>query len=146
MKAVLQRVRRAAVVVDGERVSEIGRGVLLLLGVEKSDTSVQLNALLRKIAGMRIFEDDRGRMNLSNEDTGGEYLVVSQFTICADLRKGKRPSFEPAMKPPESEELYERFCKALAADTGCPVRKGRFGAHMIVEIENDGPATFVLEV
>ena len=87
MKAVLQRVRRAAVVVDGERVSKISRGVLLLLGIEKSDTSVQLNSLLRKVAGMRIFEDDQGRMNLSNEDTGGEYLVVSQFTICADLRK-----------------------------------------------------------
>ena len=104
-----------------------------------------LDLLLRKTAGLRVFEDDEGRMNLSCEDIEGEYLVVSQFTLPADLSKGKRPSFDPAMKPPESEQMYETFCAELGKKTGRPVKKGKFGAKMMVEIENDGPATFLLE-
>ena len=145
MKALLQRVRRAAVHVDGAVHSEIGRGLLLFLGVESGDADPQLEALAKKIAGLRIFEDDAGKMNLSNEEIGGEFLVVSQFTLCADLSKGKRPGFERAMKPPESERLYERFADRLAALTGRPVRRGKFGAAMQVELVNEGPATFLLD-
>ncbi|MHC4607586.1 MAG: D-aminoacyl-tRNA deacylase [Planctomycetota bacterium] len=144
MKAVLQRVRRAAVRVEEETVSEIGRGVLILLGVEKPDTEAGAEALAKKISGLRIFEDDAGKMNLSCEQIGGEFLVVSQFTLAADLAKGKRPGFDPAMRPPGSERLYERFCAVLAGETGRPVKRGRFGASMLVEIENEGPVTFVL--
>lgn len=146
MRTVLQRVRRAAVIIGEERVSEIGRGLMLLLGVEKTDDASRAEALARKVAGLRVFDDDDGKMNLSNEEVDGEYLVVSQFTLCADLAKGKRPSFDPAMKPPASEELYEKFCAELAARTGRPVKKGRFGASMRVEIENEGPVTFLLQV
>ena len=97
-----------------------------------------------KIRGMRIFNDGEGKMNLSCEAIEGEFLVVSQFTLCADLRRGKRPGFDPAMKPPEAERLYERFCTELAERTGRPVKKGEFGAEMRVELVNEGPVTFVL--
>ncbi len=143
MRAVLQRVSRASVRVGEETVSAIPRGLLVFLGIEGGDGDGQLEGLLRKLKGLRIFEDAAGRMNLSAEEIGGEYLVVSQFTLCADLSKGKRPGFEGAMKPPESERLYDRFCERLAAETGRPVRKGRFGATMHVELVNEGPATFV---
>lgn len=146
MRAVLQRVSRASVRVGGETVSSIGPGLLLFLGVETDDTEETLEMLLRKMKGLRIFEDAAGRMNLSNEDQIGEYLVVSQFTLCADLSKGKRPGFDFAMKPPASERMYERFCERLAAETGRPVERGRFGATMQVELVNEGPATFVVEI
>lgn len=144
MRAVLQRVSRASVRVGDETVSSIGRGLLMFLGVEQGDGEAELETLVRKVKGLRIFDDAAGKMNLSNEDVGGEFLVVSQFTLCADLSKGRRPGFEKAMKPPESERLYDRFCDRLAAETGRPVRKGRFGASMRVELENEGPATFLL--
>ena len=145
MRALIQRVREAAVDVDASPHSSIGPGLLVFLGVQKADTDAQVDALSKKIAGLRLFEDPEGRMNLSLEQTGGEYLVVSQFTLCADLSRGKRPGFDDAMKPPESERLYLAFCEKLGALTGRPVKTGKFGASMQVRLLNDGPATFWLE-
>ncbi len=146
MRALLQRVVRGAVRVDGAERASIGRGLVILLGVERGDSDATVEAMARKVAGLRVFDDAAGKMNLSNEEVGGEVLVVSQFTLCADLAKGKRPGFDPAMKPPESERLYRAFCDRLAALTGRPVKTGVFGASMVVEIHNDGPATFLLEI
>ncbi len=146
MRALLQRVREASVEADGIPHARIGRGILILLGVTTTDTDVQLELLSKKIAGLRIFDDAQGKTNLSCEDIGGEYLVVSQFTLCADLSKGKRPGFELAMRPPGSEELYKKFCDRLAALTGRPVKTGKFGASMLVSLQNDGPATYWLEM
>jgi len=145
MKLVIQRVASASVSVDGAVISSIGRGLLIFHGVAVGDGDGQLDALVRKVVGLRIFDDAAGRMNLSCEEVGGEFLVVSQFTLLADLSKGKRPGFEQAMRPPASEQLYDRFCDRLAAATGLPVRKGRFGATMMVELVNEGPGTFLLE-
>jgi D-tyrosyl-tRNA(Tyr) deacylase len=146
MRALLQRVRDASVEIDGATHSSIARGLLILLGVTTTDTDVQLEALVKKIAGLRIFDDAQGKTNLSCEDIGGEYLVVSQFTLCADLSKGKRPGFEMAMRPPGSEQLYLKFADRLAALTGRPVKTGKFGASMLVSLKNDGPATYWLEM
>jgi D-tyrosyl-tRNA(Tyr) deacylase len=146
MKALLQRVLDASVSVDGAVHSSIGRGILILLGVAQGDGDAQLEALAKKITGLRIFDDAQGKTNLSCEDVGGEFLVVSQFTLCADLAKGKRPGFEMAMRPPGSEQLYLKFCERLAALTGRPVKTGRFGASMLVALRNDGPATYWLEM
>lgn len=146
MRAVLQRVLRARVEVGSETVSEIGRGVLVFLGVSREDGDAATEALARKVHGLRIFEDGAGKMNLSLDSVdGGAYLVVSQFTLYGDLSKGKRPGFERAMRPPESERLYALFCRTLEALSGRPVRLGRFGATMRVDLVNDGPATFLLE-
>ena len=145
MRALLQRVSQASVVVEGETVGEIKQGLLIFLGVEVGDTSAEMDALISKIAGMRIFSDDEGKMNLSCEDVGGKYLVVSQFTLCADTRKGKRPSYVNAMKPPESEAMYEKFCDAFSKSTGLSVERGTFGADMKVELVNDGPVTIWLD-
>jgi D-tyrosyl-tRNA(Tyr) deacylase len=144
MRILIQRVSKAAVHIEAKTRAEIGRGLVLLVGVENSDTPATVEAMVRKVAGLRIFDDASGKTNLSNEDVGGEYLVVSQFTLCADLSKGKRPGFEGAMKPPGSLEPFEAFCARLAAATGRPVRTGVFGASMRVEIHNDGPATYWL--
>lgn len=146
MRALLQRVLEASVDVDGAPHSKISRGILILLGVTTTDTDAQLESLSKKIAGLRIFDDAQGKTNLSCEDIGGEYLVVSQFTLCADLSKGKRPGFELAMRPPGSEELYKKFCERLAALTGRAVKTGKFGASMVVSLKNDGPATYWLEM
>jgi D-tyrosyl-tRNA(Tyr) deacylase len=146
MIALLQRVLDASVRVEGSVVGAIGKGLLIFVGVERGDADAQADALARKVAGLRLFEDPEGRMNLSNETVGGEYLVVSQFTLCADLSRGKRPGFDRAMRPPESERLYRRFCERLAAETGRPVRTGTFGASMVVDLRNDGPATFLVAV
>jgi D-tyrosyl-tRNA(Tyr) deacylase len=146
LRALLQRVLDASVSADGSPHASIDKGLLILLGVAQGDDEAKVETLVRKIAGLRVFDDAEGRMNLSNEAVGGEYLVVSQFTLCADLSKGKRPGFESAMRPPESERLYLRFCERLAALTGRPVRTGKFGASMVVSLRNDGPATFWLEV
>jgi len=146
MRALLQRVRDASVSVEGAVHASIGRGILLLLGVAVGDGEAQLEALARKIAGLRIFDDAQGKTNLSCKDVGGEFLVVSQFTLCADLSKGKRPGFEMAMRPPGSEQLYLKFCERLGALTGRPVKTGKFGASMTVALSNDGPATYWIEM
>jgi D-tyrosyl-tRNA(Tyr) deacylase len=146
MRALLQRVRDASVTIDGAVHASIGRGLLILLGVAAGDGDAQLEALARKIAGLRVFDDAQGKTNLSCEDVGGEFLVVSQFTLCADLSKGKRPGFEMAMRPPGSEQLYLKFCERLGALTGRPVKTGKFGASMVVSLSNDGPATYWLEM
>jgi len=145
MRALLQRVLDASVEVDGAPHASIGRGLLILLGVTTADTESPLESLATKIAGLRIFDDAQGKTNLSCEDIAGEFLVVSQFTLCADLSKGKRPGFEQAMRPPGSEQLYLKFAERLAALTGRPVKTGRFGASMVVSLRNDGPATYWLE-
>ena len=146
MRALLQRVLDASVSVDQAVQASIGRGLLILLGVTTSDGDAQLEALAKKIAGLRIFDDAQGKTNLSCEDIGGEFLVVSQFTLCADLSKGKRPGFELAMRPPGSEQLYLKFCERLGVLTGRPVKTGKFGASMVVALSNDGPATYWLEM
>jgi len=145
MKALLQRALDASVTIDGTVHSSIGRGLLILLGVQQGDADAQLEALAKKITGLRVFDDAQGKTNLSCEDVGGEFLVVSQFTLCADLAKGKRPGFEMAMRPPGSEQLYLKFCERLAALTGRPVKTGKFGASMVVSLRNDGPATYWLD-
>ena len=144
MRAVLQRVSRASVTVDGRVTGEVGRGVLVLLGVGPDDGAAQIQWLARKIAGLRIFEDAAGKMNLGLTDIGGGALVVSQFTLFGDTRKGRRPSFTGAAHPSLAEPLYEQFCEALAGE-GVPVGRGVFGAHMDVELVNDGPITLILE-
>jgi D-tyrosyl-tRNA(Tyr) deacylase len=144
MKALIQRVLEASVVADGVPHASIGRGLLIFLGVQAADGDAQVEALATKIHGLRLFEDPEGRMNLSLEQVGGEHLVVSQFTLCADLSRGKRPGFDDAMKPPESERLYLKFCERLAALSGQAPKTGKFGASMVVSLKNDGPATFYL--
>jgi len=144
MRIVVQRVSRASVSVEGQTVGAIGRGVVVLVGVAHGDTPAQAEWLARKVAGLRIFEDAGGRMNAGLLDVGGEALVISQFTLYADARKGRRPSFTEAAPPEVAEPLVDRFAEALAA-TGVPVQTGVFGAHMLVEIHNDGPVTILLE-
>ncbi len=144
MRAVLQRVRRAAVVVAGETVGAIDAGWLVLLGVAPTDTPAEAAWLADKVAHLRALEDDAGKMNRSVLDAGGAVLVVSQFTLYGDTRKGRRPSFTGAAPPALAEPLYERFAAELRA-VGLPVATGRFGADMQVELVNDGPVTFVLD-
>jgi len=144
MRAVIQRVSRASVSVGCRTQSEIGGGLLVLLGVCKDDAPDDARLLARKIAGMRIFQDAAGKMNLSVSEAGGEVLAVSQFTLAADCRKGRRPSFDPAAAPAEAERLYELFVAQVRA-AGLEVRTGVFGANMTVELVNDGPVTFVLD-
>jgi D-aminoacyl-tRNA deacylase len=139
VRALVQRVSRASVTVDGERVAAIGPGLLVLLGVRRGDTEAEADKLARKLLALRIFEDDDGRMNRSVTDAGGEILCVSQFTLYGDARKGNRPSFVDAAAPEEAEPLYGRVRAALEA------QGGRFGAHMQVELVNDGPVTLIVE-
>ncbi len=144
MRTVIQRVRRGAVRVDNRQIAEIGKGLVILLGVGPADTTETAQTLARKIAHLRIFEDDQGKMNLSLLDIGGEALVVSQFTLYADARKGNRPSFTDSAPPEIAAPLVDQFANFLR-DLGVPVQCGEFGAHMLVEIENDGPVTIWLE-
>lgn len=144
MRIVLQRVAKASVKVGDETVGQIGRGYLILLGAQKDDTEKQADYLAEKCAGLRIFEDKDGKMNLSIKDIGGQALVVSQFTLCADISKGRRPSFDGAMAPGEAEKLFSHFCDSLE-NRDIDVQTGRFAARMAVEIINDGPVTFVIE-
>ena len=145
MKALLQRVSHASVTVDGKVIGSIGKGLMILLGVCEGDTERQADFLADKTAGLRIFEDAEEKMNLSLLDIGGEALVVSQFTLCADARKGRRPSFIHAMKPPEADRLYQYYVEALRKAGIRRVETGEFGAMMQVEIHNDGPVTILLD-
>jgi len=144
MRVLLQRVRKASVTVAGETVGAVGRGVLLFLGVTHGDTRADADWLAKKAAGLRIFEDEAGKMNRSLLDVGGGALVVSQFTLYADCRKGRRPGFDLAGDPAAANELYEYFAERLKAEGVVRVETGRFGADMLVSLENDGPATFLL--
>jgi D-tyrosyl-tRNA(Tyr) deacylase len=144
MRLVLQRARRGRVTVGGNEVAAIGRGIVVLAGVGHGDTVEQADWLAAKVAGLRIFEDAEGKTNLSITEVGGEALVVSQFTLYADATKGRRPSFIHAALPEVAEPLVQRFADSLVAQ-GVPTRTGLFGAHMLVEIENDGPVTILLE-
>ena len=144
MRAVLQRVSRARVTVEGEIVGEIGKGILVLLGVSREDTEKEAVYLLEKMLNLRIFEDAEGKMNLSLLDIKGALLVVSQFTLYGDARKGRRPSFIDAARPERAIPLYERFI-TLLSDGGLHVETGEFGAMMDVELVNDGPVTLWLE-
>lgn len=145
MRAVVQRVTRAAVRVDGETVGEIGRGLLILVGAAADDGPADAAALADKLAGLRIFPDDEGRMNRSVLEAGGAALVVSQFTLFGDVRRGRRPSFTAAAAPESAEPLVDLVVAHLE-QAGVPCATGRFGAHMDVELLNDGPVTLVLEV
>ena len=145
MRLVIQRVSEAEVRVGGESVARIGRGLLVLLGAEKGDDERAAEEAARKVAGLRVFGDENGRMNLDLAAVGGSVLVVSQFTLGADLSRGRRPGFERALSGDEARPLYERFARALE-ETGVPVATGVFGAFMQVSLVNDGPATFILEV
>ena len=144
MKAVIQRVTSANVVVEEKTVGEIGRGILVLLGVEKGDNEARAEWLAEKICGVRMFYDDAGKMNLSVQDIGGSLLVVSQFTLAGNCNKGKRPSFDTAAPADEGKRLYEYFVTA-ARKSGVPVETGIFQADMQVALVNDGPVTFILE-
>jgi D-tyrosyl-tRNA(Tyr) deacylase len=144
MKALVQRVSEAGVTVGARTVGAIERGLLVLLGVEHGDGESDAALLARKIANLRIFEDDAGKMNRSVLEIGGGVLVVSQFTLCADVRKGNRPSFIGAAAPEQAQALYARFCEHLGAH-GAPVARGEFAAHMAVRLVNDGPVTIWLD-
>ncbi|MGH7499451.1 MAG: D-aminoacyl-tRNA deacylase [Gemmatimonadales bacterium] len=144
MKVVLQRVLRASVTIDGQVAGAIGRGFCLLVGFTHTDTDVQVDWLADKVAGLRLFSDAEGKMNLGLRDVGGALLVVSQFTLYGDTEKGRRPSFIAAARPDTAVPLYERFLAALKG-LGFEVAAGCFGADMLVEIHNDGPVTLILE-
>lgn len=144
MKAVLTRVKYASVAIDGETVGKIGQGFLILLGVGPQDTEKECHLLAEKALGLRIFEDENGKMNLGLEQVGGEVLVVSQFTLYGNCRKGRRPSFAEAADPELGNALYEKFLSDCA-ELGYPPQHGRFGADMKVESLNDGPVTLILD-
>ena len=143
MKAVIQRVKKASVTINGELYSEIGQGMLVLFGVEKDDNLSQAEFLADKIVNLRIFDDENGKMNLSLNDINGEILVVSQFTLAGDCKKGKRPSFDNAAKSDLAVPLYEKFVEFLKSHN-ISVKTGQFGAMMEVGLINDGPVTFIL--
>jgi D-aminoacyl-tRNA deacylase len=144
MKLVLQKVTRASVTISGEKVSEIGPGLLILVGVRKGDAEAQADWLAEKVANLRIFEDDAGKMNRSLLETGGSALVVSQFTLLADTQKGRRPSFIDAELPDQAEALVAYFAKRLQF-YGLPVKTGIFRSYMLVELVNEGPVTILLD-
>lgn len=145
MKAVVQRVKRTALTVGGERISEIPFGLTVFLGVKSGDTQAQADYLTKKIANLRIFEDENGKMNLSVKDVGGEVLLVSQFTLYGDASHGNRPSFTLAERPEKAQPLYEYAVNALRAQ-GVTVKTGVFGADMKIKQYNDGPVTILLEI
>ena len=144
MKAVIQRVTKASVTVDGKIVGSIGKGFLVLLGVTQQDTEQEMKLLAKKVTEIRIFTDENDKMNLSLDKVDGEVLVVSQFTLCADLSHGRRPSFINSAKPDIANDLYEKFCQQLRDNGVRRVETGIFGADMAVELVNDGPVTIVM--
>lgn len=144
MRVILQRVNDSRVTVEGEPIAEIGLGVVILLGIGHGDGEEQARYLANKIANLRIFEDEAGKINRSLLDVGGKAIVVSQFTLYADTRKGRRPSFTDAAPPETASPLVERFAQLLV-EQGVPTQTGEFGAHMLVEIANDGPVTIWME-
>lgn len=144
MKAVIQRVTEASVSVEGKELGRIGLGFMILLGVADSDTDDDIQYMVRKITNMRIFEDDQDKMNLSLKDVGGELLVISQFTLFANTKKGNRPSFFDAGEPAFSEKMYKKFIEACRAQ-GFRTDEGQFGAYMQVSLVNDGPVTIMLD-
>ena len=144
MRVILQRVNHGSVTVDRQVIAEIGLGLVILLGVGPDDGDAQIDYLVSKIANLRIFEDDQGKINRSVLDVGGAAIVVSQFTLYADIRKGRRPSFTDAASPDIASPLVDSFARKLAA-LGVPTQTGEFGAHMQVEIQNDGPVTIWME-
>jgi D-tyrosyl-tRNA(Tyr) deacylase len=145
MRAILQRVTRGAVLVDDRVVGAITRGLVILVGTTHGDTAAEAETLARKVAHLRIFEDEAGKMNLSALDVGGEALVISQFTLYADCRRGRRPSFTKAARPEVAEPLIQHLARTLQAEGIARVAGGVFGAHMLVEISNDGPVTINLD-
>ena len=144
MRALIQRVTRASVSVDGQQIGQCGQGLMILVCAMQGDTEVQADQLAARLSKLRIFKDDEGRMNRSVLDTAGSALVISQFTLAADTSRGNRPGFSAAAAPDEGRRLYERFAASLAA-LGIPTETGRFGADMAVELVNDGPVTIWLE-
>lgn len=144
MKLVLQRVAASAVYTDGDEIARIGRGLMVLFGAEAGDTDAAADGLAEKTVNLRIFPDAAGKMNRSVLDIGGEVLVVSQFTLAGDCSRGRRPGFDRAAPPERAEALYRRFVAAVSK-SGVTVREGKFGATMRVDIQNDGPVTFILE-
>lgn len=144
MIGVIQRASYGSIAVDGRVLGEIGRGIVLLLGIAKGDTSGDLDYLADKITNLRIFDDEQGKMNLSILDVGGEILVISQFTLLADIQKGRRPGFDLTEDPKIAVSLYRKFIETLKGK-GLRVAEGSFGARMLVRIDNDGPVTFILD-
>jgi len=145
MRAVIQRVKEASVKVDGNITGQIGKGLLVLVGIEDADTEEDIEWLTKKIAGMRIFDDQNGVMNLSVMDIDGRILAVSQFTLFGSTKKGNRPSWIRASKGPFAEPMYEKFCMSLEKETGKKTEKGIFGADMKVSLINDGPVTIIMD-
>lgn len=145
MKSVLQRVTQASVTVDGQIVGQIGRGLMVLFGVEKADDESKLDYQVKKLLNLRIFADENDKMNLSVQGIRGELLIVSQFTLAGDCKKGNRPGFDNAMPPADAQRMYERFVERLRSESGLKVETGSFGAMMQVALINDGPVTFILE-
>ena len=145
MKVLIQRVNKASVTIEGKLYSEIGRGILALVGIEKGDTKEQVEKAARKITNLRIFPDENDKMNLSLIDVNGEMLIVSQFTLCGDCKKGTRPSFDKSAPPDIANELYELFIKEVQ-NYGVNTGHGEFGAMMDVALINDGPVTFMLDI
>lgn len=145
MRVVIQKTAKASVTVEGEKVAEIKHGLLIFLGIEDADTEEDIHWLSKKIVQLRIFNDNNGVMNHSVMDAGGEIIVVSQFTLHAKTKKGNRPSYIKAAKPDFAVPMYEKFCKQLSIDLGKSVQSGVFGAHMDVELINDGPVTILMD-
>jgi len=145
MRAVVQRVLSARVLVDGKEVSSIGKGILVLLGVAKDDEEEDISYMVRRISNLRIFEDESGKMNFSVRDIGGEVLVVSQFTLYGDVRWGNRPSFENSAPRDRAEKIYDAFCNQLSAELGKEVKRGVFGAMMEIHLINYGPVTIIVD-
>lgn len=145
MRAVIQRVKKASVAVEGKVTGKIEQGMLILFGAEDEDCKDDLDYVVKKCVNLRIFSDENDKMNLSIKDIDGQILAVSQFTLLAEIKKGNRPSFTRAMQPNDAERLYEEFCERCSAEIGKSVQKGVFGADMQVELINDGPVTIIVD-